>query len=68
MARFGQPCNSDQTPCQVKIAHNDEGQILVVVAHMYPDRASGKCLQAIGAQDVGVYSQNGQFVERDMSL
>ena len=66
--RYAARCKRQDYQCEISLAKNDNGEILVTVASVYPDRASGNCVPAPGDQDLAVYSPTGDFVRSVMAL
>ena len=67
-SRYGKRCDDAPRVCEIRLAKNARGEILVTVASIYPDRESGQCLQAPGDQDLAVYTSDGTFKEWSLSL
>jgi len=68
LARYGERCRRPDTQCEISLIRNTRGEILVTVASIHPHRDSGQCLQIPGDQDLAVYSPDGAFIRRVMSL
>ena len=67
-ARYALRCKRRDYQCEISLVRNEKGEILVSVASVYPDRASGNCVQAPGDLDLAVYNTAGAFVRTVMAL
>lgn len=68
IANFGQACNIGDIPCDISLFRNKQNDILVTVAFVHPDRETGECYQAPGAENVALYNSNGVFIRTIISL
>ena len=67
-ARYSKGCTRGSNQCQIEIGKNVKGEIFVTLTSVYPDRASGQCVQTPGNYSLGAYSPTGEFVSSGMSL
>lgn len=68
LARYGERCKRQDSQCEISLIRSSTGEILVTVASIYPQSETGRCAQRIGDQDLAVYSSDGFFIRRVMSL
>ena len=68
MTRFGERCKRADSACEVRIRRNGKEEILVAIATVYIDEATGNCGQIPGDLDLSAYSAQGKFISREMSL
>jgi len=68
LVRFGERCKRQDYQCDISLMRNSKKEILVTIASVRPDKDSGHCLRAHGAQDLATYRPDGIFIERVMSL